>query len=334
MKTKSRPQYYRIRCVLEMVREGTQSGYLANSSDFKEELGVSRRTVARDMDFLRDEENAPIEYDESRKGYLLTDDSYSLPPVRLSRKEVFSFSIARKLLGAFEGTPLEMDMRSTLSKIEESLEGTVSMDIEGLTENLSVIAEDHVLLDPDLWADVAKYTSRSEQIRMTYRKFNGETKTYVVEPYHLFAYHGNWYLLARRLGSDKPWSTFAISRIKKISGTGNLFKVDQSFDAEQHIKNAFGISRGETPFKVRLLFAAKIATYIEERIWHPTQNMKRRRDGSLEMNFETTGWKELVRWILSWQPDVQVLLPKRLRDRIELKMKQGLRMAPPEDVGT
>ncbi len=51
MKTKSRPQYYRIRRVLEMVREGTQSGCLANSSNVKEELGVSRRTVARDMDF-------------------------------------------------------------------------------------------------------------------------------------------------------------------------------------------------------------------------------------------------------------------------------------------
>jgi predicted DNA-binding transcriptional regulator YafY len=52
--------------------------------------------------------------------------------------------------------------------------------------------------------------------------------------------------------------------------------------------------------------------------------MKRRRDGSLEMQFETTGWKELVRWILSWQPDVKVLSPKRLRERIELKMRQGL----------
>ena len=298
-----------------MVREGTQSGYPANSSDFRKELGVSRRTVARDLDFLRDEENAPIEYDESAKGYRLTDETYSLPPVRLSRKEVFSFSIARKLLGAFEGTPLEMDMRSTLSKIEESLEGSVSLDIEGLTENLSVISEDHVILDPELWAAVAKFTSRSERIRMTYRKFNGETKRYVVEPCHLFAYHGNWYLLARRADAEKPWSTFAISRIRKISGTGNMFKMDESFDAEQHIKNAFGISRGERPFKVRLLFAAKIATYIEERIWHPTQGMKRRRDGSLELSFETTGWKELVRWILSWQPDVRVLSPKRLRER-------------------
>ncbi len=40
MKTKSRPQYYRIKRVLEMVREGTQSGYLADSSDFKRDLSI------------------------------------------------------------------------------------------------------------------------------------------------------------------------------------------------------------------------------------------------------------------------------------------------------
>lgn len=34
-----------------------------------------------------------------------------------SRKEVFSFSIARKLLGAFEGTQLEMDMTVYLSPV-------------------------------------------------------------------------------------------------------------------------------------------------------------------------------------------------------------------------
>jgi len=39
---------------------------------------------------------------------------------------------------------------------------------------------------------------------------------------------------------------------------------------------------------------------------------------------ETTGRKELVRWILSWMPDVQVLAPKSLRDRITQKLKEGL----------
>lgn len=73
---------------------------------------MSRRTVARDLDFLRDEENAPLAYDEARHGYVLTDETYSLPPVSISRKEAFSFGLARKLLAHYEGTPLHLDMRA------------------------------------------------------------------------------------------------------------------------------------------------------------------------------------------------------------------------------
>ena len=45
--------------MVQMVREGAETGYLPNSSDFMNEFEVSRRTVARDLDFLRDEEPSP-----------------------------------------------------------------------------------------------------------------------------------------------------------------------------------------------------------------------------------------------------------------------------------
>jgi predicted DNA-binding transcriptional regulator YafY len=45
--------------MVQMVRESTQTGYLANSGDFMEEFEVSRRTVARDLDFLRDPPATP-----------------------------------------------------------------------------------------------------------------------------------------------------------------------------------------------------------------------------------------------------------------------------------
>jgi predicted DNA-binding transcriptional regulator YafY len=54
--------------MVQMVRESAETGYLANSSDFMNEFEVSRRTVARDLDYLRDEENAPLAYDEARHG--------------------------------------------------------------------------------------------------------------------------------------------------------------------------------------------------------------------------------------------------------------------------
>ena len=54
--------------MVQMVRESNETGYMANSRDFMKEFEVSRRTVARDLDFLRDEENAPLAYDEARHG--------------------------------------------------------------------------------------------------------------------------------------------------------------------------------------------------------------------------------------------------------------------------
>ena len=79
--------------------------------------------------------------------------------MNLSRREVFSFSLARKMLHAFKGTPLEMDMRSTLDKIAASLEGTFAVSFDALTEHMSVQAEDRVVIDPAVWEAMLNFTN-------------------------------------------------------------------------------------------------------------------------------------------------------------------------------
>jgi len=91
MRAASRPQYHRLRRILEMLREASRTGCFPNCGDFTRELEVSRRTIMRDLEFLRDDENAPIAYDDSGKGFRLTDATFTLPPIQLSRREVFSF---------------------------------------------------------------------------------------------------------------------------------------------------------------------------------------------------------------------------------------------------
>ena len=324
MKAASRPQYYRIKRIVDMVREGSAEGYLPSRSDFRRELEVSPRTLARDLDFLRDEDRAPIEYDARAHGYRLTDETYRLPPVRLSRKEAFSFALVRKLLAVFEGTPLDMDMRSVLAKIAESLEGEISVEPEWLGEHVSVLAEDRVQVDPALWAQAAGFLERRETFRADYQTFAGKVSAYELGPLHLLAYHGNWYLLALNAAKGRVES-FALSRFRRIEGLGRTFDRRQDFDARAHARQAFGIAGGEKPMKIRLLFEPKLAVYISERQWHPSQTLKKRPDGRVELRMETTGRKELVRWVLSWMPDVRVLAPKSLRDRITLKLTDGLR---------
>jgi predicted DNA-binding transcriptional regulator YafY len=75
---------------------------------------------------------------------------------------------------------------------------------------------------------------------------------------------------------------------------------------------------------VCLVFGKEVAVYVGERVWHPSQRLRQRRDGGLEMRLETSGRKELTRWILSWVPHVRVLAPRQLRERVQERMRQGL----------
>ena len=120
--------------MVQMVREGSGEGRPPNCTDFTAEFGVSRRTVARDLDFLRDEERAPLAYDDARHGFRLTDETYTLPPVTITRQEAFSFGLARKLLAHYEGTPIHLDMRAVLDKIAESLAGDVTIEPDWLSD--------------------------------------------------------------------------------------------------------------------------------------------------------------------------------------------------------
>jgi len=309
--------------MVQMVREGSGGGEPPNSSDFMAELGVSRRTVARDLDFLRDEERAPLSYDDARHGFRLTDETYTLPPVTITRREAFSFGLARKLLAHYEGTPLHLDMRAVLDKIAESLAGDVIIEHDWLSEHVGILPDDRVRIDPEVWAQLAGCVERREAIHATYQTFDGRVSEYELHPYHLLAYHGNWYVLARNTAKVQI-ETFALSRFRQIAATGQTFTRPADFNAETYAKQAFGIVGGEAPIKVRLLFEPKLAVYITERDWHPSQEFQTHADGRVEMRLETTGRKELVRWILSWMPDVKVLAPKSLRDRIAEKLRDGI----------
>ena len=72
--------------------------------------------------------------------------------MRISRREAFSFALARKLLAQYEATPLHMEMRVVSEKIAESLEGDISMEPDWLSEHVGVLPEDRVRIDAQLCA--------------------------------------------------------------------------------------------------------------------------------------------------------------------------------------
>lgn len=55
---------------------------------------------------------------------------------------------------------------------------------------------------------------------------------------------------------------------------------------------------------VQLWFDREVARLVEETIWHPSQVLKKQKDGSLIMTLEVMDTIELFCWILGWGQDV------------------------------
>ena len=180
-------------------------------------------------------------------------------------------------------------MRSVLAKIAESLEGEISVELEWLGEHVSVLAEDRVQVDPALWAQAAGFLERRETFRADYQTLAGKVSAYELGPrtcWPTTATGTCWRSTRPRAGSRA-----SPCRVRRIEGLGRTFDRPQDFDARAHARQAFGIAGGEKPMKIRLLFEPKLAVYISERQWHPSQTLKKRPDGRVESRMETTGRK-------------------------------------------
>ena len=83
-----------------------------NCNQVAKEFEVSWRTVMRDVDFMRDRLNLPIEFNPHRNGYYYTEPVEQFPQLPFSEAEVFALLVAHKAVAQYRGTPFEHRWRS------------------------------------------------------------------------------------------------------------------------------------------------------------------------------------------------------------------------------
>jgi predicted DNA-binding transcriptional regulator YafY len=75
-----------------------------------------------------------------------------------------------------------------------------------------------------------------------------------------------------------------------------------------------------------------MSNYIRERVWHESQEMQEKPDGSTVLRLNVApGW-ELKSWIKSFLPHVRVVQPAKLREEIAKELEKAVKSfksAPP-----
>lgn len=315
--TKFKPQFRRLLFIDKKITAGNYP----NCTTLAGEWETSTKTIQRDIDYLKSQLDAPLAYDNARRGYYYTEPNYKLPAIDIRESDLFAVFIAEKVLKQYENSPIYSRLVKTFDKIAGSLPEKVSVSASWIDSRFSLIPESTTRIDEDIWDTVLTALREQKTLTIQHQVPGWETPTpRDIDPYHMVSYKGQWYILGF-CHYKKGVRTFGLSRIKNAKILENRFQIPEDFNFEKIAGAHFGIIWGDKEYKVRIKFMADQAPYVRERDWHPAQSIKENKDGSIVLSFKTNHLYELKRWILSWGAGAKVLGPKELVDDIREELQ-------------
>jgi len=298
------------------IHQALQSGGFPNASGLAAEIEVAAKTIHRDIEFMRDRLNLPIEFNPARNGYFYTGEVSAFPTMQITEGELFALVVAEKALQQYRGTSFEKPLLSAIRKMEQALPDTISLNLADVEQTISFRTRAEPILDLKIFDALAKAVAQRRQLELHYRKpGQARTEPRIVDPYHLANINGEWYLFAYD-HARKDIRTFVPARIQLVTPNGMTFERSQKFSLEKRLRDSFGVHSGEGEYEVVIRFNARAADYVREKKWHQSQQLRELKGGEVELKLKLSSLAEIERWVLSWGGDAKVLKPSELAEAV------------------
>lgn len=275
-------------------------------------VGVATRTAYRDLRALEEEVGVAVWSEDGLWGVIGEE---FLPPLKLTLDEAMAVVLSARLMVRY-ADKYDPDLAAAFEKLEEVLPRPLAEHVE---RTLDVLAQHG--RDPAFSERVHRLTRAWAERRVV--EFDYEPARYVpesagrraiVRPFLIepsLQTHA-LYLIGWDETRD-ALRTFKIERIRDVAVTPRTFEPPEPGALEDDLRRAWDIIADQAPTPVVLRFDASVASRVSETIWHPTQRLTTRDDGSLEFRATVAGAIEIRLWILSWGDAVEVVEPDELR---------------------
>jgi proteasome accessory factor B len=315
------------------IHQAVRAGTFPNATRLGRELEVCAKSVYRDLEFMRDRLGLPLAFDTRRNGYYYTQEVSAFPTLQITEGELFALVVAEKAVQQYRGTNFERPLLSALRKMAAALPDTVSLHLADWDRTISFRTSAEPLLNLDIFDRLAKATARRQQLAIVYRKpGRREAENRVIDPYHLANINGEWYLFAfDHLRRDLR--TFVPARVQAAALTGATFAPPARFSVDQHLRDSFGVHSPEGRFDVVIRFTARVADYLREKRWHPSQQLRDLRGGGVELRLRLSSLAEVQRWVLGWGGHARVIRPAELAAAVQNAARAILGQPPTVSTG-
>lgn len=157
-------------------------------------------------------------------------------------------------------------------------------------------------------------------------QLNRGGESYRLDPYELYWNSDYYYLIGK---SEGRWRHFRVDRIVEVRVTEQSFQRDATFELSTYIKGLFKMYVGEMQF-VEIRFHHHLINVVVD---HFGTDLDITPDGEhFVLRFQGAVSEGLVRWILTWGSDAEVLYPPHLRTKLREEAAKMLRHYKVEEV--
>jgi len=288
----------------------------------RQALEVSRATICRDLDYLRDRMGFPIGWDKTKRAYSLDQQNgngaaQELPGVWFNEREIHALLTMIELMAQLEPEGL---LSSQIAPFQRRLEGLLDQWTGRTAKSLN-----RIRITPVASRRVSSghfkilayaLLARKRLLIDHFSRQRNEAVAREISPQRLTYYRDNWYLEAYcHLREDlRSFSLDAIRNAQVHDGRA----VDISDEQLQKFFDAsYGVFNGPTQQVAALKFTPFRARWVASERWHPDAVSRWLPNGSYVLEVPYGEDWELVQDILKQGSDVEVLSPQSLRDKVQ-----------------
>lgn len=300
----------------QLLRERT----VVPLQSFLEELGVSRATFKRDLDYMRDRFNAPIEYDRDNNGYRFAAGErdgpvYQLPGLWFNASEVHALLTMQELLKGLEPGILAPHVEPLRARLDALLESRDSTAAE-IARRIRIVRMAARGMKLEFFELAATATLKRERLAITFwSRHSDKTTDRVVSPQRIVFYRGNWYLDAW-CHLREGIRSFAMDGLRAARLTGEKARNVPEADLDEYLASAYGIFAGKARGWAKLRFSPTAARWVAHEKWHSRQRGRFEADGGYVLEVPFGDDRELVMDILKYGPECRVLAPEALAEKV------------------
>jgi predicted DNA-binding transcriptional regulator YafY len=280
-----------------------------NGIELAERMGVTPRTVRRDVTRLR-ELGYPVEATPGPIGGYRLGAGGRLPPLLLSDEEAVAVVLGLEAAAFGTVSGLEDSALAALAKLEQVMPGPLRRRVADLHETTVRLAgPDRPRVNPDALILLARSCRGRERLRMGYRDAQDQPSDRVIEPFRLVFTERRWYLVARDTGRD-DWRTFRVDRITSLSETGERFTLQEEPDAAALV--ADGIALGAYRIQAHVALPVSVEEAARS-IARTVGRLEPAADGRSRLTIGASDPEWIAEYLASLPFDFEVLDPPEVR---------------------